>query len=279
MTAYYVQIEIDANQLPLLKDPDFPYALCIARQVGENYNVVWKATKNITPINYFTCSSEFEVFASDSFEDDVLVRARSNYEAIKVGQQCILDQYGVMKPATDDPNHPKKGTFKVINQGPAFNIGVRAKVDGEFKPVYVTPGKVIKGASFPFEPLPKFVIWFSLDYETSSMFWNIDGPYIIIDFSDGQTNAKIDYRGLEPGDGDWFLVPNDKRTGKSRGGVALPIVSGTRRVVVQGYEALGVEALAGEAQGVEPPVHPSEAIPEPSRIYAQGLETGSVSTE
>ncbi|KIK65988.1 hypothetical protein GYMLUDRAFT_239652 [Collybiopsis luxurians FD-317 M1] len=206
---YNVHIEIDPEHLPILNNQKHPYSLCIAMEVNEEYNVVWEA-KNITQVNKFECTTEYQVFVSNSFKRGDFVQVRSKAESIQVGQQSKLNGYGVMGQVADDQDDPREGTFRVINQGQATSFGLHAKVDGKFKAVHNSPMMIIKDMPYEFEPRPKFLIWFSLRHKVSMMVGKIVAPHILLDFSDGKTEANVSYQGKQgAGSGNFFVVSNN----------------------------------------------------------------------
>ncbi|KIK65990.1 hypothetical protein GYMLUDRAFT_239654 [Collybiopsis luxurians FD-317 M1] len=278
MTTFRLEVQIEQNHLQLLRNRKFPYALCIAMQVGKDYNVVWKAIKNFTGIHRFEWTTEeYQIFASNNFKvrDDTLeimiieyllghqpgvhVKPQSNSQSIRAQQQCKFTES--MQSATDDLDSPEDDSFGVDNQGQAISFGLCAELDGEFNTIYNTPGKVIKGAIFRFEPHNKVRVWFSSTHETSTMVGKIDGPYCDVEFSDKKTALKVSYKGGEPGNGNWFLEGSAQREFLAQQVSALEL----REAKVQGVEAPEFEAREVEVKEVEakeveaPAVEASEA--------------------
>ncbi|KIK66868.1 hypothetical protein GYMLUDRAFT_239090, partial [Collybiopsis luxurians FD-317 M1] len=130
MATYTLEVHIDSSQLPLLKNPENPYTLCVARKVGDKYNVVWKGNEGFLEHNTFEWTNKYKVFAANTFKSGALVKAASNDVSIEYKQEAIFNQSGVMEHAKDDTEHPVDGTFKVINNHGTIHFGVSAEVDG-----------------------------------------------------------------------------------------------------------------------------------------------------
>ncbi|KIK66869.1 hypothetical protein GYMLUDRAFT_239091, partial [Collybiopsis luxurians FD-317 M1] len=94
--------------------------------------------------------------------------------------------------AKDDTEHPVDGTFKVINNHGTIHFGVSAEVDGEYQIIYNSPTAIPGSASFT--PVNEVRVWFGLQQKTSTMFLDIAGKYIDVNF-EGTKTAKVSYDG------------------------------------------------------------------------------------
>ncbi|KIK52884.1 hypothetical protein GYMLUDRAFT_250863 [Collybiopsis luxurians FD-317 M1] len=196
MATYTLQVTIDTSQLPDLKKSG--YHLCLARKVGDTYNVIWKGDKQFLMSNEFQWTQRYRVFASKAFEEGTLVRAASNEEDIEYKQECLFDEYGVMQSARDDPEG-KEGTFDIVNKYGIINFAVSAEVNGEYSVIYNTPD-AIKG-NVALTPINQVRVWFGLKAETGTMFVDISGEYIDVKYGDKYTKEI-----LYDADGNWRLL-------------------------------------------------------------------------
>ncbi|KIK52870.1 hypothetical protein GYMLUDRAFT_947706 [Collybiopsis luxurians FD-317 M1] len=221
MTTFTLQLHIGKNQLPILKDPEAPYTLCIARKVNNEYKVVWKGFKSFSENNLIRwVNRDYQVFASSEFKDGALVNASSNLQSIRFKQRCQLNEFGVMDAAVEDPD-AKSGTFKVINKysgQEAINFGVSGKADSEGSIIYSTPTPVLSGTTLTLAPANEVRVWLSQNDKTSAMILDVEEEYIDVEFVDGMTIAKISYEGEEPGRAAWWKkIPiRDANTFQSR---------------------------------------------------------------
>ncbi|KIK52829.1 hypothetical protein GYMLUDRAFT_250821 [Collybiopsis luxurians FD-317 M1] len=196
MATYTLHVEIDPSQLVELKKGG--YNLCIARKVGDMYNVIWKGDTQYLSSNTFKWTQEYKVFASRPFQERALVQPVSNEEKIEYKQQCTLNEYGVMESALNDPQG-RPGSFKVVNNYGATHIAVSAKMDGEYSAIYNSTDPITPIATLT--PIDEVRVWFGLKQETGTMFSNISGEYIDVKY------GGLDFQGIMyTPDGQWWLL-------------------------------------------------------------------------
>ncbi len=168
-TTKSLTIEIASGDLENLKENK--YKLCFAKKVGNNdYNVVWQSSDEYLVNNKFSWTPQYQIFGSNTFEDNVTVQVSTNAVGIGLGEQITPDKEGVSgKPSTGEPNN----SITMHNEYGSIHPGVNqlSTINGTQKstPIYVAQKPVVKGDT-ELTPIDKILVWFEQDIETSTMF-------------------------------------------------------------------------------------------------------------
>ncbi|KAH9851343.1 hypothetical protein C2E23DRAFT_886540 [Lenzites betulinus] len=194
MSDFYLSVHVNPNDLATLKAAG--YKLCIAKKVNNKYNTVWKGGSFLAH-NQFKWTSRYEVFATETFEDGALVSESTDTPEIKYGQSCLLDKVGNMGNAKGTPN--TSGTFSVINQYMAMNIGVRGYLGGKFSPIFVSPEKLVTG-KIDLTPVESVLVWFDTTHVTSTIITSAISNTMEVEFTGGKATRSVSYAG-----GAWLL--------------------------------------------------------------------------
>ncbi|KIK52888.1 hypothetical protein GYMLUDRAFT_250869 [Collybiopsis luxurians FD-317 M1] len=148
--------------------------------------------------NKFQWAQEYQVFASQRFQEGALVEAASNEQDIAYKQECTFDRHAIMQPPKSDPSGVD-GSFKVLNDYETTNFAVATKVNGVFSVIYNTPS-AIKG-QIAFTPKNEVRVWFGLRSETNTMVTHITGNHIDVPFG-----ALLEKSIYYTADGEWALI-------------------------------------------------------------------------
>jgi len=196
-----VKIQIASPDLTQLKSSN--YRLCFAKKVGDNdYNVVWQSYMNYLSNNRFSWTPQYELFGSNTFQDNVIVDVSTNVVRIGLGETSILDANGLLGPASTGgpstsitlrnqfgPIHPG------VNQLSQSSMGGAAVSTA----IYVAQNQVVLGDTV-LTPVEKVLVWFEQNIETSTMFSSSRSLEIEIDltFSDSATRLYSNGRWQTP---------------------------------------------------------------------------------
>jgi hypothetical protein len=164
-----INIEISAEDFRVLKDAG--YSLCIAKKLGDSYNVVWNASLNYLMFNTFSYTPIYQLFGITFFQSNVTVRASTNLQHCGLGETCMLNENGNLLPAVSGGSPTSLG-FQ--NEYGSIHSGVNqllTGIDGRMAvlPIYVSEYQMAKGMS-DLTPKESVLVWFEQDIETSTMF-------------------------------------------------------------------------------------------------------------
>ncbi|KAJ6568851.1 hypothetical protein B0H19DRAFT_938570 [Mycena capillaripes] len=160
---FTLHVNVAPDQVQLLKTAG--YQLCISKKVNNDYCVVWQGSA-FNAVNTFQWVEQYQVFASNTFENGALVQATSAPVAIAFGQTAILDNTGTMQSATGPVTG---GSFSVDNEYQPVNFGVNQQINGKFLPIYVDKTLTVLGDE-TFIPITSVLAFFSKELTTSSMY-------------------------------------------------------------------------------------------------------------
>ena len=114
-----VSINITSQELIFLKDN--AYRLCFAKKVNGTFDVVWQSYQEYLDQNKFLWTPVYQLFGSNTFQDNVTVEVQTNASNIGLGQQATLDKEGVLGAAsTGGPST----AITMINDFGAIHPGV-----------------------------------------------------------------------------------------------------------------------------------------------------------
>ncbi|WP_298513149.1 hypothetical protein [uncultured Kordia sp.] len=163
-----VIVEITTEDLIQLKDAK--YNLCFAKKLNDSFNVVWQSYDNFLNTNHFSYEPNYELFCSNTFEENELVVVSTNIQPCDLGNYCTLTEAGVLDPQTSggiNNSLTLKNDYDTIHSGvQQSSTGIDGKTIST--PIYVSEKAIIKGYD---ELNPKDIVrvWFQQDIETSTM--------------------------------------------------------------------------------------------------------------
>ena len=195
-----VKIQIAAGDLTTLKQSG--YKLCFAKKVGnEAFNVVWQSYVQYLSNNTFSWTPQYQLFGSNTFQANVQVEVSTNIVTIGLGQQSILDNSGLMGPATT--GGPDTALTLINNYG-NIHPGVSqlsTGIDGKqvSTPIYVASNPVVRGST-ALTPIETLLVWFEQNVQTSTMFSTSRSQSVEIDLTFDNNAARL-YSG-----GSWTVV-------------------------------------------------------------------------
>lgn len=190
-----VYIDIGDEDLRFLKENG--YGLCIAKELEGEISTIWSGTSEFLAHNDFSWYPEYQMYASNTRRIDEPGDARTEVRDIFPGQQCTLDEYGILSEAvTGGP----KETLNFCNHYRSVYLNLTQKcreVDGNtgFKPIYTSCNMIILG-EVGVTPTEKIIIWFKRgEFAVGHALYNS----VTLDFSTRDT-ATVVYR-----DGGWTV--------------------------------------------------------------------------
>ncbi|KAH9851346.1 hypothetical protein C2E23DRAFT_886533 [Lenzites betulinus] len=198
---YSLTVSIDTGILPTLINAG--YKLCIAKKVNGVYTVIWQGS-NVLPNDQFSWSAKYQVYGSIAFNSGALVRATTNVQNIMSGETCVLDNFGIMNPASGSSDD--SGIFTVQNNYGLINIATNSYVNGTYAPSYVSTNPVVSGPN-TLQPIETVMVWFETNVTTGTMILDASSQAIEVDFTSIPTHTLL-YKvpdGGSPGAGVWYL--------------------------------------------------------------------------
>ncbi|MDE6252664.1 MAG: hypothetical protein K2M78_08505 [Lachnospiraceae bacterium] len=193
-------VTLDAASLEGLKKAK--YSLCFAKKVNDAYNVIWRSSKKYLARNTFSWKPKYAVFGTNTYEASVKVTADTAVVNAELGQQCTLDENGIMKDAISG-THPMSVTIN-NEYGPIHSgISQICTIDGieETTPIYVSKDSRTKGEII-LTPKEKVLIWFEANVETSTIFEDAKTNAIEIDL----TNKEAQTVSFDFESGNWKVL-------------------------------------------------------------------------
>ncbi|MGD7704702.1 hypothetical protein [Microlunatus sp. Y2014] len=184
-----VRIEVAADDLEKLKQAK--YRLCFAKKVGDSaYNVVWQAYDKYLASNTFSWTPQYELFGSNTFEENVQVFVSTNKVRIGLGETAELNPSGNLGPAyTGGP----ATAFTMVNDYGSIHPGVNqistsSMGTTQSTPIYVAENAIVEGSTV-LTPVEKVLVWFQQDIQTSTMFSSARSKSIEVDLT--QKNSAV----------------------------------------------------------------------------------------
>ena len=192
-----VDIEIDHDDFKTLKTNG--YSLCFAKKVGSgtdagSYNVVWQSLDKYLMSTTFSWTPVYALFGTNTFSDNVLVRAQTLPVTIQLGQESVLDSTGFLNPpSTGGPST----SVTMLNQYGPIHPGLSglSTVNDitQTTPLYVAPQVAVLGTA-TLTPIDMVLVWFQQNIETSTMFSEVRSNAIEIDLTNSNSETRL-YKG------------------------------------------------------------------------------------
>ena len=193
-------ILINSNDIQMLQDSGFN--LNISVKVNGIFNVVWFSDPDFQDENDYSWSQDFELFGTNTFEDDALAEADTNLLNISPGQSATLNSMGVFEVEADpgiEESITATNNFEPIYLGLAQQLAVPSGMQDSL-PVFVSP-ELNNLETGLLTPSSEVMLWFG-DTETGRIFINEPQNNIILDFTDID-EITVNYSG-----GNWTLTEN-----------------------------------------------------------------------
>ncbi len=196
-----VTIQIALDDLKFLKASN--YRLCFAKKVSQgDYNVVWQSYTQYLANNSFSWTPQYQLFGSNVFQANILVKVSTNLVRIGLGEESVLDEAGVLNPPTTGG---PATSVNLVNDFGSIHPGLNQLsigLDGKqvSTPIYVAPVPVATGTA-SLTPVEKVLVWFEQNIETSTMFSDARTRQIEIDltFENNATRLYQDGKWSTPG--------------------------------------------------------------------------------
>jgi hypothetical protein len=186
-----VKIQIASSDLTQLKQNG--YSLCFAKKVGnDSYNVIWQSYTGFLSNNTFKWSPQYQVFGSNLFQAGQEVDISTNLITIGTGQQAIIDQSGVIGPAsTGGPEN----TITLVNQYGSIYPGLTqlsTGIDGRMisTAVFLSPTQAIQGVT-QMTPTDVLLVWFQQNVQTGTLFSGSRSNAVEIDLNNDSTATRL----------------------------------------------------------------------------------------
>ena len=186
-----VNVEIASEDLTTLKDAG--YKLCFAKKVGDNdFNVVWQSYDKYLGNNSFMWTPQYQLFGSNTFKDNITVKASTNTVTIGLGETSILDNAGNLgQPKTGGPST----AITMDNEYGTIHPGVNqlsTGIDGKqiSSPIYVATDPIVLGNT-ALTPVELVLVWFEQNVQTSTMFSTSRSNSIQIDLTNTNEQTRL----------------------------------------------------------------------------------------
>jgi hypothetical protein len=189
MTTKSVKIEIAPADLEFLKDNH--YKLCFAKMVNNTFNVVWQSYDKYLATTTFQWVPTYQLFGTNTFQDNVTVTVDTNTVDIELGQQSTLDAAGELGNAST--GGPSTAITLVNNYGPIHpgvnqvSIGPNGQVS---TPIFVNADQIATGTD-TLTPVDQVMVWFEQDIATSTMFSTARSMSVTIDLTNVDSAARL----------------------------------------------------------------------------------------
>jgi len=189
-----VQIEIDDADLAILKTSN--YVLCFAKKASLNggddaCNVVWQSLTDYLHTTILSWTPQFQLFGTKTFNDNSPVQVLSDLRTVALGEQCVLDKYGVLGPPAT--GGPASGITMVNNYGTIHpGLSQIATLDGttSVTPLYVAQDAVLLGQA-TLTPIESVLVWFEQNVATSTMFATPRSMSVEIDLTAAASATRL----------------------------------------------------------------------------------------
>lgn len=155
-----IKVTIESEDLEALKQNK--YILCIAKQVDDQFTVIWQAKKDYLVKNKFRWEPGYQVFGAECFKVRSKLEVSTKIVPIAPGQKINIDRWGILG---DPEDGGKKDKITIINDFGSIYPGL-ADIDGT--PIYVQPTKAFKGIT-ELAPADIFRVWFDQKVETGTI--------------------------------------------------------------------------------------------------------------
>ncbi len=186
-----VNIQIAPKDLETLKAAN--YKLCFAKKVsGQEFNVVWQSYHDYLVSNNFSWVPTYQLFGSNSFQNNLNVSVSTNQVNIGLGQIATLDEAGILeKPKTGGPDVSVSMQNDFGDIHPGINqLSTGISGNQVSTPIYVAPEPAVKG-EVSLTPVEKVLVWFEQNIETGTMFSDARSNEIEIDLTDSAEETRL----------------------------------------------------------------------------------------
>lgn len=192
MTLFSLHININPCEIPGLINSG--YRLCVARKVGNDYTIVWKAIRNICMTNVFHFSSDFEVFGQRSCRSGSHVSCAESVPTAG-GQKIVLGSHGKFR--SEYGSISNKGLTLVSNQHVLTYFGMSC-YDYQSKsklPMFLQKHPTCYGFSACLFPTKVLKVWFQREVSSGTILTMTENSYEV-DLSDGSKTITFLGRNL-----------------------------------------------------------------------------------
>jgi len=177
-----VTIRVETQDLINLKKDK--YRLCFAKKVGNVYTVVWQSYKNFSNSNVFSWIPQYQLFATNRFQEGIMVNITTYPVTIGLNETSILDEYGSLGPAKTGGSST---AITMMNDYGRIHPGVNQLSTGPdgtmvSTPIYVAEFAAAKG-KVELTPKEQIMVWFEQDIETSTMISSARSRFTEIDLT------------------------------------------------------------------------------------------------
>jgi len=189
-----VRIEIYDDDLVVLKENN--YILCFAKKVESNggaggYDVVWRSLGDYLQGTILSWTPQFQLFGTKAFLDSAQVEVLTEPQDVGLGQQCVLDQYGMLRPpSTGGP----ATAITLVNQYGTVRAGLNqiSTLNGStlVTPLHVTQSAILIGQS-ALTPIETLLVWFEQNAGSSTMFSTTRSMSVEIDLTATNSATRL----------------------------------------------------------------------------------------
>ncbi len=185
-----VNIQISSADLEALKKGE--YYLCFAKNLNDEYNVVWQCYSDYLTSNYFSWDLKFQLFGTNTFIPENTIKTITNIQDCDLGMVCLLDEIGLLEVQRSGGTTNKltiNNEYGFIHSGVnQFSTGIDGTVASS--PIYVARTKELRG---DIQLAPKAIvrIWFQQNIQTSMMISGKPSNSIDLDLTLNQTIACV----------------------------------------------------------------------------------------
>src|SRR6218665_1007315 len=185
-----VNVQISSADLEALKNGK--YNLCFAKNLNDEYNVVLQCYPDYLTSNYFSWDLEFQLFGTNTFIPENMIKTITNVQDCDLGMVCLLDEIGLLEVQRSGGTTNKltiNNEYGFIHSGvKQFSTGIDGTVISS--PIYVARTKELKG-DILLAPKEIVRVWFQQNIQTSTMISGKPSNSIDLDLTLNKTIACV----------------------------------------------------------------------------------------
>lgn len=180
-----VTVQIDPADLKRLRNLN--YCMCFAKQVSNDFNVVWHSLTEYLEINAFSWIPAYRMFATSQFTAGEPVSMQTEIVDVGPGDMLTLDPGGHLKgPAVSSGSGiTLSNDFGLIHPGLAIGAGAQTT------PVYVAKDPIAKRTDATLYPTEIVRVWFAQNAVTGTMIGEAPSYFVDIDMTATDTATRL----------------------------------------------------------------------------------------
>ncbi|AEA43988.1 hypothetical protein [Fluviicola taffensis] len=164
------------------------YKLCFAKNVNEEFDVVWQCYSDYLSTNVFSWTPQFQLFGTNAFIPQQVIKTITNVENCSLGNTCVLNEAGFLEKQKSGGN---VGALTMENQYGFIHGGLKqlsTGISGQMlsSPVYVSKLNQLKGEIL-LTPKDILCVWFQQSIQVGMMISKKPSNSISLDLTSEQS--------------------------------------------------------------------------------------------